>query len=145
MATPQSNVLPFEKCTRWPSWRKAARGTGLPSPRNTVARIHMRNEQMTEIILGMLKSSPLDSRDTAIRMGCSQKNINYHLGKLRDRGQAVFDPGIRRWVPSQNGIIRDRAARQIKDLIEDLRPVLNRRTLDRLAAIAKLLKDPMHY
>ena len=140
-----ANVVPIRRTTRWPSWRQVARGTGLPSPRGTVARIDMRDEAMTERILAWVKFSPLNSRETAIRIGCSQKNVNYHLGKLRDRGQVVYEPATFRWVPSENGIVREQAAREIEQLMKDLKPVLNRNTLLRLSGIRRLLRDPRHY
>jgi len=105
----------------------------------------MREEAMTERILAILKTGPLHSREAAIRIGCSQRNVNYHLGKLRNRGQAVHDPALQRWVLADNGTIREQAAREIEHLMMDLKPILNRAMLLRLSGIRRLLRDPLHY
>lgn len=146
MAAPRTNVTPIRPgITRWPSYRKAAPGTGLPSPRGTVARIDQANEAMTERILSWIKEGPLDSRETAICIGCSQKNVNYHLGKLRDRGQAVFDPSLRRWVRSDNGIVRDRAAHELDKLIYELRPYLRQQLIGVIENIRDMLLHERRY
>ena len=145
MAASVKKVVPIRRMTRWPSWHQVLRtSNGVPSPRQTSARI-MREEAMTERVMAMIKAAPLDSRDAAIRIGCSQRNISYHLDKLRDRGQAVYDKALQRWVLADNGIIREQAAREIEHLMKDLKPVLNRTMWLRLSGIRRLLRDPLHY
>ena len=145
MAASVQKVVPIRRMTRWPAWRQVAPGTGLPSPRTTSARIEMREEAMTERILAILKTGPVYTRETALRIGCGQRNVNYHLGKLRDRGQATHDPALQCWVFSENGRTREQAAREIEQLMKDLKPVLNRTMLLRLFGIRRLLRDPRHY
>lgn len=61
--------------------------------------------------------------EIALRIGYGQKNASYHLGKLRNRGMAHYNPETLLWEVDPDSA-RASAARQLADMRDDFAPIL---------------------